>query len=79
MLPDMEQHSELQELPARLTLRQAADLLRVRPAHLLLAALTGAVPVRRRGVRLLIPTAELLAEFGLAAVQPQGAPHDLDC
>lgn len=78
MLRSMHQHSELHALPPRLTVRQAADLLRVRPAHLLLAALTGALPVRRRGARLLIPTAELLAEFGLA-FQPQEAPHDHDC
>ena len=77
MLGSMNQHSELHELPRRLTVRQAADLLRVRRAVLLLAALGGALPVRLHGVRLLIPTAELLAEFGLP-VRPQEAPHDHD-
>lgn len=75
MLPGMEQH-ELSELPARLSLRQVSDLMRIPRRHLLLAAATGSLPVRRRGWRLVVPAAELLVGFGLAPFRPEDHDHD---
>lgn len=52
-------------LPDVLTLRQAADLLRVRRRAVLLAVLTRALPSRWHGRRLVVPTQPLLADFGV--------------
>ena len=77
MLDDMSQHRELDDVPAALTLRAAAQLLRIRRRWVLVAMAAGSLPVRRRGRQLVIPTDQLLAAFGLPVVS-QEATHDHD-
>lgn len=55
----------LGQLPATLTVHQAARLLRVTPGSAALAVVTGALPRRELAGRPVVPTRELLVQFGV--------------
>ena len=78
MLGNMHQHREFDGLPDLLTPGAAAYLLRVPRRYVLLAMVTGELPIRGRAGRLVIPTRQLLAAFGLP-IAHQEARHDHDC
>ncbi len=60
----------LRRLPETLTVHQAARLLRVTPGSAALAVVSGALPHRELAGTLVVPTRELLLQFGV----PEGDP-----
>lgn len=59
----MKQHQT--PLPDALTLTQAAALLRVSRVNAARALAGGELPWRRQGLRIVVPTVRLLADFGV--------------
>ncbi len=64
-------------LPEELTLGQLATLLRVSRVSAGAAILMGELPRRRRGLRVVVPTADLLTSFGVPVNQSEDE-HDDD-
>ena len=59
-----------------MTVRETARLLRL-PTHVVAAAIvTGRLPRRRRGLRLVVPRQELMTSFGAPFTETQGRGRD---
>lgn len=77
MLDNMKKHEirPLRGCPA-FTVRETARLLRL-PTHVVaVAVVTGRLPRRRRGLRLVIPRQELMASFGVPLTERLDRGHD---
>ena len=77
MLATMTKHQidPLQGRPA-LTVRETARLLRLPTRVVAVAVVTGRLPRRRRGLRLVVPRQELMASFGAPLTKRQDRGHD---
>ena len=66
MLPDMSKHGKPgHPVGGVLTVREVAALLRISRRTAAAAVLAGDLPRRRQGLRLVVPTRDLLACFGI--------------
>lgn len=66
MLANMRKHdNQVRPSGDALTVREVADLLRISRRSAALAVLGGDLPRRREGLRLVVPTRDLLTSFGV--------------
>ena len=59
-----------------MTIRETARLLRLPTRVVAAAVVTGRLPRRRRGLRLVVPRQELMSSFGAPLAGRQGRGHD---